>query len=246
MLRRTGLCRPCVRYGRAKVATCESPSEAATLGGEQAIEFSPGTYVLILKPDLSAAEALFDEWQEFAVKTANSMGAGLDWFTRKGLENAALLGLWEAAQTFNPQKGFKFISHASQRVVGAVKDEMRRADEVHGRAGCGYWKDREKPKRFSLSQMMDGRAGGQDDGQGRFDLPDVSQFPSDDISLSKDLIERFYSGLSENESIVLSGRLAEKSMDVISKEINLSEARVSQIWASLRDHCKKILEQQSA
>jgi RNA polymerase sigma factor FliA len=48
--------------------------------------------------------------------------------SRDDLESAALLGLVQAARTFDPARGTAFEHHAANRVRGAVLDELRGAD----------------------------------------------------------------------------------------------------------------------
>src|SRR6266536_3297271 len=48
--------------------------------------------------------------------------------SRDDLESAALLGLAQAARTFDPARGIAFEHHATNRVRGALLDELRGAD----------------------------------------------------------------------------------------------------------------------
>jgi RNA polymerase sigma factor FliA len=48
--------------------------------------------------------------------------------SRDDLESAALLGLAQAARTFDPTRGIAFERHAANRVRGALLDELRGAD----------------------------------------------------------------------------------------------------------------------
>jgi RNA polymerase sigma factor FliA len=48
--------------------------------------------------------------------------------SRDDLESAALLGLAQAARTFDPTRGIAFEHHAANRVRGALLDELRGAD----------------------------------------------------------------------------------------------------------------------
>lgn len=47
---------------------------------------------------------------------------------RDDLESAAMLGLAQAARSFDPERGIAFERHASNRIRGALLDELRGAD----------------------------------------------------------------------------------------------------------------------
>jgi RNA polymerase sigma factor for flagellar operon FliA len=47
---------------------------------------------------------------------------------RDDLESAAMLGLAQAARSFDPDRGIAFERHASNRIRGALLDELREAD----------------------------------------------------------------------------------------------------------------------
>lgn len=46
------------------------------------------------------------------------------------LEGAALLGYWEARKSFKPNKHVEFWAYARKRIIGAMKDDMRRLDHL--------------------------------------------------------------------------------------------------------------------
>lgn len=47
---------------------------------------------------------------------------------RDDLTAAALYGLWQAARSFDPERGVGFARHARSRIRGAVLDDLRSRD----------------------------------------------------------------------------------------------------------------------
>src|SRR5256885_12881557 len=84
--------------------------------------------------DAAARCALIERFAQLATRIARGMNvpvgavAGPD-----DLESAALIGLIDAVDRFEPDRGVPFEGYASLRIRGAVLDEVRRVDEL-GRA----------------------------------------------------------------------------------------------------------------
>ena len=84
--------------------------------------------------DAAARCALIERFAPLATRIARGMNvpvgavAGPD-----DLESAALIGLIDAVDRFDPERGVPFEGYASLRIRGAVLDEVRRVDEL-GRA----------------------------------------------------------------------------------------------------------------
>ncbi|TMC69326.1 MAG: sigma-70 family RNA polymerase sigma factor [Chloroflexi bacterium] len=84
--------------------------------------------------DAAARCALIERFAPLATRIARGMNvpigavAGSD-----DLESAALIGLIDAVDRFDPERGVPFEGYASLRIRGAVLDEVRRVDEL-GRA----------------------------------------------------------------------------------------------------------------
>src|SRR2546428_11415500 len=84
--------------------------------------------------DAAARCALIERFAPLATRIARGMNvpvgavAGPD-----DLESAALIGLIDAVDRFEPERGVPFEGYASLRIRGAVLDEVRRVDEL-GRA----------------------------------------------------------------------------------------------------------------
>jgi RNA polymerase sigma factor FliA len=86
------------------------------------------------KGDATARCALIERYLPLAARIARGMNvpvsavAGPD-----DLESAALIGLIDAVDRFQPERGVPFEGYATLRIRGAVLDEVRRVDEL-GRA----------------------------------------------------------------------------------------------------------------
>jgi RNA polymerase sigma factor for flagellar operon FliA len=84
--------------------------------------------------DATARCALIERFAPLAARIARGMNvpvgavAGVD-----DLESAALIGLIDAVDRFEPARGVPFEGYASLRIRGAVLDEVRRVDDL-GRA----------------------------------------------------------------------------------------------------------------
>ena len=84
--------------------------------------------------DVAARCALIERYAGLATRISHGMnvpvGAVAD---ADDLESAALVGLIDAVDRFDPDRGVPFEGYASLRIRGAVLDEVRRVDEL-GRA----------------------------------------------------------------------------------------------------------------
>ncbi len=77
---------------------------------------------------------LINEHVDMARRLARTMARRVPEHRRDDLEGAALLGLTEAAQRYNPDRGEPFGAFAVHRVRGAILDELRRGDVLSRRA----------------------------------------------------------------------------------------------------------------
>jgi RNA polymerase sigma factor FliA len=72
---------------------------------------------------------LVDEHLSLVRQVVSDMSKRLPRHVRKDdLESAAMLGLAQAARSFDPERGIAFERHASNRIRGALLDELRGAD----------------------------------------------------------------------------------------------------------------------
>lgn len=63
----------------------------------------------------------------FARRLATSLGAGAD---REELASAGMVGLLDAVEAYDPERGYRFSTFAAPRIRGAMLDELRRRDEA--------------------------------------------------------------------------------------------------------------------
>jgi RNA polymerase sigma factor (sigma-70 family) len=69
-------------------------------------------------------EALAAGHVAVAFRLAARLTRAAPWL-RDEAESAALVGLWEAALSFDPARGYRFSTHADRRIRGAVRDALR-------------------------------------------------------------------------------------------------------------------------
>lgn len=95
--------------------------------------------------DSASRCALIERYASLAISIARRMrvptGALL---SRDDVESAALLGLIDAVDRFDPERGVPFEGYAGLRIRGAVLDELRRVD------------DRSRGERRRARAVMDG------------------------------------------------------------------------------------------
>lgn len=63
----------------------------------------------------------------FAQRLATSLGGGTD---RDEMSSAGMLGLLDAVESYDPERGYRFSTFAAPRIRGAMLDELRRRDEA--------------------------------------------------------------------------------------------------------------------
>ena len=63
----------------------------------------------------------------FARRFSTALGEGIE---RDEMTSAGMLGLLDAVEAYDPEKGYRFSTFAAQRIRGAMLDELRRRDEA--------------------------------------------------------------------------------------------------------------------
>lgn len=92
-------------------------------------------YAQALKAPQAERDALIAEHIGMAQRIARKIGRRTpDWISDDDLVGAALIGLSEAADRFDPTRGEPFVAFAETRIRGAVLDELRRGDLMSRRA----------------------------------------------------------------------------------------------------------------
>lgn len=77
------------------------------------------------------AQKLFDDHQGYARAVARVRHSAMPWRVRReDVEQAALIGLWHAAESYDPTRGMTFKSHAGHRCAWAIQDALREDDSV--------------------------------------------------------------------------------------------------------------------
>jgi len=121
--------------------------------------------------DGQARCALIEHYAPMASRIARAMNvpigtvAGVD-----DLESAALIGLIDAVDRYEPDRGVPFEGYATLRIRGSVLDEVRRVDDVgradrrRQRAAAAKGDDASVVATVSLDELLDrGYAGGTSD-----------------------------------------------------------------------------------
>jgi RNA polymerase sigma factor FliA len=182
--------------------------------------------------DMAARCALIERYAPLAVRISRGMNvptgavAGSD-----DLESAALIGLIDAVDRFQPERGVPFEGYASLRIRGAVLDEVRRVDEL-GRTDRRRQREAQAQGEagaylgtVSLDELLEnGYRGGpeQDELAERYDAEDLRMRVRSAIAClpprQREVVERYYDqsltlretgqrmGISEARACQLHGR----------------------------------------
>lgn len=190
------------------------------------------------KPRAEALQ-LFEDHKGLALQIAARMHRRLPRHVRlEELENAALLGLWDAARRFRPGEDAFFPAYAGRRVCGAVGDWLRDANGSAGRspgkqafvrgtvslyAPCDVPSDVRNPT--LLAQTPDPR---QPEPWVRRNLLDVVALVRRGLSWRERMVVRLYYG-------------EELTMREIAEALDVSESRVSQMLPGILQRCRERL-----
>ena len=81
--------------------------------------------------DASARERLVERHlplvRYFARRLSTSLGSSID---HEELASAGMLGLLDAVESYEPERGYRFSTFAAPRIRGAMLDELRRRDDA--------------------------------------------------------------------------------------------------------------------
>lgn len=182
-------------------------------------------------------QELYDAHRVWALKIASRVAdrSRLNAAEAEPLKNAALVGLIQAAQRFDPKRGLAFKTMAGMRICGAATDCIR--DEGWQPRGS-YKKDRWRPecwegvtlKKCSLDAAVATRKNS-DDGKALMGFLPLSDKGLAALEASEE-VEWLLAGLKPMEQFVLRQYyLLDESMKAIAEALGLSESRVCQIHA---------------
>ncbi len=95
--------------------------------------------------DAESRCTLIERYAPLATRVARGMNVPVGVLVgRDDLESAALIGLIDAVDRFQPQRGVPFEGYAVLRIRGAILDELRRTDD-RGRAQRRHDRESEAP-----------------------------------------------------------------------------------------------------
>jgi len=189
-------------------------------------------------------QELFDAHRVWALKIANrgAQRSQLRPEEAEPLKNAALVGLIQAAQRFDPERGLAFKTMAGLRIAGAVTDCLRGESWVPrgmykktDQNEC--WEQLRKTglRKISLNFQPD------QDGDRR-QLQDCIRLPDKSLTLdATDEVEWMLAGLRPMEQFVLRQHyLHDEPMKAIGDALDLSESRVSQICKAALENLRRV------
>ncbi len=138
------------------------------------------------------------------------------------LEAAGAVGLIQAIDRFDPERGIPFEGYAALRVRGAVLDEVRRLDDL-SRTARGRARDDEHRVAMSLECLQE-RGGVGDPSQ----PAEVDERAAHDGL--RDDVERALAAIPVRERSILASYYSDRlSLAAIGRHLGVSEARVSQL-----------------
>lgn len=146
------------------------------------------------------------------------------------LVSCGVLGLAEAWERFDPERGVAFEAYAVPRVKGAIIDAIRATDWVPRKARQKARQTGESPL---LLVSMDESRGGGDDGRPTADLiPDGEPLPGDELEAIEGRRELMaaMNRLPERERMIVTLHYFQGvQLAQIAKSLGVTESRVSQL-----------------
>lgn len=188
--------------------------------------------------------------RKFTLNTASSKGV----IERKDLIQVGMIGLLEAIERYDPERGIKFETFALSRIQGAIQDELRRIDwlprserkkirearddnglHIESKYGYGVGTSEMTLTREGLTRLneVEERSSGQFGSPEFTDTtPDIrEQMNNNDlVQIISDQIEK----LDERDRLVITLYYYEEmKFREIAEVLGLTESRVSQIHSSV-------------
>ena len=207
----------------------------------------------------AARDALITKHQGSAVMLARAICSTLPSFVdREELEGAALLGLVQAADRYDPAQNDDFRLYAAPRVRGAIKDALRRLDWMPRRPRVASrmrsWASQtmlqelgRPPTRDELRERMRWLTGNPADADYHPSIESIDDRPAEDFDLAApehaaeksaefdDLIEFALAGMKDRDRAILYLLLVEGATQrQVGPMFGVTESRISQVHRRLK------------
>ncbi len=153
-------------------------------------------------------------------------------------------GLSEAVERFDPEYGTKFETYAIQRIRGKIIDELRKA-QIKPR----FSPYDEPGKQYFSNVSLDNTIGNEDGGTLHDILPAEVKLPEEiaEKNEAKENLMEAIKGLNERDRLIITLYYFENlNYREISKTLNISVSRISQIHSRILDTLKEQLEEVNA
>lgn len=146
------------------------------------------------------------------------------WFARTqawrmdDIRSFSYIGLIDAVEKFDPDRGIRFTSYASYRIRGAITDQIRKEDWITRQARAR--KDVKQTKMTPLS-FIEGFQDGKEDPKSGREIKRIDDMEE---------VKRILDGLCLRERMIMRKRFLDgKKQKKIGEEIGVSESRVNQV-----------------
>lgn len=153
----------------------------------------------------------------------------------------AYLGLMDAARSFDPSLGFKFVTHAHDRIWGAIRDGERGGGffgDVRGQMKAAKKSGREMPRVKLVGGTKAGVASDPDGDE--IDLGSLFVAPREPNTLDdRDEIDAAMEVLSPRERLIVEARfLKERTQKQAAELVGLSESSISKMIPGLLERLR--------
>lgn len=151
----------------------------------------------------------------------------------------ALVGLWDAARKFEPERGWQFATYATHRIDGAIGDGRRERDPL----SRSQRKSGEIENPISLDELL------YDDEQAAITIGDQIADPHDEIAVIDTeaaewtfhlQLRQMIAELPFKERHVVTRYLEGAYLWQIAEELEVTESRCSQLWTKAMSHLRQL------
>jgi RNA polymerase sigma factor (sigma-70 family) len=172
----------------------------------------------------SAVEQLIVDNEPLVRHTVTKMYHGLRQSSMEDLLSAGLVGLWQAAQRYRPERG-RFSTYACRRIRGAIIDYLRETSPGFGRSRSdSYTRPHHSPLHFPSDYDSS-------------DIYAVEDHPESGVLLGEILseVEEVLLTIPDRDAAVYRSVLGGARHVDVAKDHGIHPARVSQIVKSVRE-----------